>query len=874
MIHEGDMERGSGKPPHFDGSNYPYWKIRMSAHLQGIDWLVWEICEDATYVVLPVAARTTQDHKDRHNANSKARSVLFSSLSLSEFERVSDCTTAREIWVRLQSYHEGTAQVKTRLYETYKREYKNFSQFDGESIDAMFSRFQTIVNKMKANKANLPYSDHERALKLLYALDRKVWDVKVSAIIESANYDTLTVDELFSKLKSTEIDYQTQAKLKNPSAPTMALVSGSGSSSLTNPSQASFSLSCLMSVTEEQLESLGDDELALVISRFSRFHNNRLNRRRSGGPKEGCYGCGDPDHFVAHCPKKKPFINKYDSGKRKDKRDYTSGKHKAKGGFDKEAIKKAYRRKAKAQERAFLASLSDLDDDSDDDHSSSPSTDDESEKKREDKLNGLCFVAGANRGGFCTMAVDGGAKLKKDVDVDDDENEVPPTLDSLMLELDTMNDTLMSQDKLLKRAARERKEFKDQLEVALKELELAKSGVVVSEEEECDECAIHMSNLSDLQSKYAVLLDECDELKSRSGLLGACKSCSGLQSELAEKVAKLAEFEKANLDCITTTCVRCEALVLELESCRHDKMGTEEENTQLRSILSWVSCSEPQLGMMVSQFRRGTDSSGVGFAIGGKGEHVYGKVGEHSGLNPSEKPTNTPKLIKIPPPESTKPMIKDGVFEEPPKAPPSKQVWVPKPNHFRNSLDTLPNISSAPLPKAKKPQRVNHIHKRVSQPPSKREVRYHCDYCHRDGHLAEFCFRRKRDERREYELNNRNMYRPPHGVHVPPVQRHSVRPRGAMPQGARPQVARPRGGRARRGPSHDLYDSGPRDGGFQSHTPSGPRFPPRGDRFSPMGHGMYGVFPNTFPGQMTQHWYSPHFVNPSVVPFAHPLSFY
>ena len=55
-----------------------------------------------------------------------------------------------------------------------------------------------------------------------------------------------------------------------------------------------------------------------------------------------------------------------------------------------------------------------------------------------------------------------------------------------------------------------------------------------------------------------------------------------------------------------------------------------------------------------------------------------------------------------------------------------------------------------------------------------------------------------------------------------------------MPQGARPQVVRPRGGRAQRGPSHDLYDSGPRDGGFQSHTPSGPRFPPRGDRFSPM----------------------------------------
>ena len=126
--------------------------------------------------------------------------------------------------MRLQSYHERTAQVKTRLFEIYKREYENFSQFDRESVDAMFSRFLSIVNKMRANKPQLPYDDHERALKLLYALDRKVWDVKVSAIIESVNYDTLIVDKPFSKLKSTEIDYQTQFKMKNPFAPTMVQV--------------------------------------------------------------------------------------------------------------------------------------------------------------------------------------------------------------------------------------------------------------------------------------------------------------------------------------------------------------------------------------------------------------------------------------------------------------------------------------------------------------------------------------------------------------------------------------------------------------------------------------------------------------------------
>jgi hypothetical protein len=173
--------------------------------------------------------------------------------------------------------------------------------------------------------------------------------------------------------------------------------------------------------------------------------------------------------------------------------------------------------------------------------------------------------------------------------------------------------------------------------------------------------------------------------------------------------------------------------------------------------------------MMMSQFKLRISASGVGFALGGKGENIYGKVGEFSGLNLSEKPFTTPKLIKITPPKPTEPVVKDRVFEEPPKAPLLKQVWVSKPNHLKNPLDTLPNISEDPLSKTKKPPRVNHTNKRVSQQPPKREVRYHYDYCYRDGHLGEFCFRRKRNERREYELNNQNMYHPPHGVHVPPV---------------------------------------------------------------------------------------------------------
>jgi hypothetical protein len=250
------------------------------------------------------------------------------------------------------------------------------------------------------------------------------------------------------------------------------------------------------------MESLGDDEVALIISRFSRFHNNRLNRRHCGGPKEGCYGCGDPDHFVTHYPKKnKHSFDKYDSSKRKDKREYIS-KHKSKGGFNKETLKKKYFKKTKAQEHSFLASLNDLDNDTDDDRSSSPSSDDESEKRREDKLTRLCFIAKSIHGGYCTMAMDEGVKPNKDVlPGGDDSTKVKPSVDVLIVELDIMTDTLMSQDKLLKHAVRKRKEFKDKLEVVEKELEEAKKFAIhVSDEVECDKCVVHMTNFSELQS--------------------------------------------------------------------------------------------------------------------------------------------------------------------------------------------------------------------------------------------------------------------------------------------------------------------------------------------------------------------------------------
>jgi hypothetical protein len=99
------------------------------------------------------------------------------------------------------------------MYETYRREDENFTHLPGESINALF-RWFTVVNNMRANVDVLPYDDHDRAVKLLHSLDRMVWVRKFEAIVESEKYDTLTVNELFSKLKSPEVDRGMTAKIE------------------------------------------------------------------------------------------------------------------------------------------------------------------------------------------------------------------------------------------------------------------------------------------------------------------------------------------------------------------------------------------------------------------------------------------------------------------------------------------------------------------------------------------------------------------------------------------------------------------------------------------------------------------------------------
>jgi hypothetical protein len=230
----------------------------MAAFLRKKGQILWDVTVDTRYVQ-PMNFLASRS-RDMLDANNKAVYHLFRALCQPKFDRVHMESLAYRIWSVLKDAHVGNAQVQAPMYATYRREYENFTHLPGESIDALFQRFTVVVKNMRANVDVLPYDDHDRAVKLLHSLDRTVWGRKFEAIVESEKYDTLTVNELFSKLKSAEVDRGMTTKIEGPTdSHSLALIGGSKGKSNANPSTMMFYLSSLMSVPDEEFNVLGED---------------------------------------------------------------------------------------------------------------------------------------------------------------------------------------------------------------------------------------------------------------------------------------------------------------------------------------------------------------------------------------------------------------------------------------------------------------------------------------------------------------------------------------------------------------------------------------------------------------------------------------
>jgi hypothetical protein len=301
----------------------------------------------------------------------------------------------------------------------------------------------------------------------------------------------------------------------------------------------------------------------------------------------------------------------------------------------------------------------------------------------------------------------------------------------------------------------------------------------------CDRCTMIMVNYVDLwliHSHVASLLDgarlELRKLKARSTLLGACISCPLLRSDLEAAAVEIKDL-KHKLDHSS----RCTILSPPCEACvtlKGKLLHATKENTELQQEIAYLTArldktalsekmTEEDLSWVEESATKSTYRLGVGF------ERCEKK---------SEK--SAPKFV--------------------PSSSYNKEEEALKPTKAHYPSNPKPSFN----PKSE-------ARKETSKP---RAEAFICMFCGRTGHLDEFCFRRKRIERRHVEYG-RDSYRdefidfPPHSYsHVSPRFYSRASPRTfsrALPRtssSGSPQFAH--------GPNHRSYGFCPRENRFET----------------------------------------------------------
>ncbi|GJZ17689.1 putative reverse transcriptase domain-containing protein [Tanacetum coccineum] len=153
--------------------------------------------------------------------------------------------------------HQGNNQVKDNKIDLLVQQYEQFIIFEDETIDSAFARFNTIITSLKALDEG--YSSKNYVRKFFRALHLK-WRAKVTAVEESKDLTSLSLDELIGNFKVHEMIIKKDSKI----------VKAKGE-------RKSLALKAKKESSDEECSTSGseDEDYAMAVRDFKKFFKRR-----------------------------------------------------------------------------------------------------------------------------------------------------------------------------------------------------------------------------------------------------------------------------------------------------------------------------------------------------------------------------------------------------------------------------------------------------------------------------------------------------------------------------------------------------------------------------------------------------------------------
>jgi len=245
-----DKKSNSSKAPKFnrDSEEFSWGKTNMYIYIMGLDDELWDILEegvgdmalDEEWAAID-RKKHTPAQKKLYKKHLKMRGILVAPIPRTEYMKMSEKSTTKAMFASLYANYEGSKKVREAKTLMLVHQYELFKMKDDESIEEMYSRFQTLVSGLQILKKSYVISDH--VSKILRNLPAR-WRPKVTAIEEAKYLNTLGVEDPISSLKFHEMSLNEHEPSKK-------------SKSIALPSKGKSSKA--LKIIESEEESLDED---------------------------------------------------------------------------------------------------------------------------------------------------------------------------------------------------------------------------------------------------------------------------------------------------------------------------------------------------------------------------------------------------------------------------------------------------------------------------------------------------------------------------------------------------------------------------------------------------------------------------------------
>ena len=130
------------KPSQFDGSNYPYWKAKMTTYSKSINRKVWKVVE--TKIEIKDPENPTAAEEVLLQNNDIAFNAIHDAIDERTFEQIKNTEMAHEAWKKLEESFKGTKAIKGAKAYILKEKFSSFKMKEDESVPEMFHRLQVL----------------------------------------------------------------------------------------------------------------------------------------------------------------------------------------------------------------------------------------------------------------------------------------------------------------------------------------------------------------------------------------------------------------------------------------------------------------------------------------------------------------------------------------------------------------------------------------------------------------------------------------------------------------------------------------------------------------------------------------------------------